>query len=155
MGKDSLEASHHPVVARSRRTPASTNQFSSDSPIRDGTYSSLRWATTSAFLGLFFFGFVAPLFGAISQIWLGFGGGGNCGCGFGGARSEEEDEVEKVGTGIAAAFKAFLGIVPAICAAAIQGFFGNRSRDLPHRSAFKGFLGTVPVICTAAISPMR
>ena len=57
----------------------------------------------SALLGLVFFGFAAPLFSAISQTWLGFGGGGNCGCGFGGARSEEEDEVEKVGMGTAAA----------------------------------------------------
>ena len=56
----------------------------------------------SAFLGLVFFDFAAPLFGAIFQIWLGFGGGGKCGCGFGDVRDEEEDEVEKVGTGFAA-----------------------------------------------------
>ena len=56
-----------------------------------------------AFLGLAFFGFVAPLFGAISQIWLGFGGGGEWGCGFTDARYEEEDEVAKVGTGYAVA----------------------------------------------------
>ena len=56
-----------------------------------------------AFLGLAFFGFAAPLFGAISQIWLGFGGEGKCGYEFREARDEEEDEVEKVGTGYAAA----------------------------------------------------
>ena len=57
----------------------------------------------SAFLGLVFFDFAAPLFSAISQIWLGFGDGGKCGCGFGGVRDEKEDEVEKVGTGSVAA----------------------------------------------------
>ena len=55
------------------------------------------------FLGLVFFDFVAPFFGAISQIWLGFGGGGKCGCGFDDTRDEEAEEVEKVGTGYAAA----------------------------------------------------
>ena len=69
------------------------------SPIHDDTHSSSCRAMTSAFLGLIFFGFVAPLFGAISQIWLGFGGRGKCGCRFGGARDEEEDEVETVGMG--------------------------------------------------------
>jgi len=54
-------------------------------------------------LGLIFFGFAAPFFGAISQIWLGFGGEGKCGYEFREARDEEEDEVEKVGTGYAAA----------------------------------------------------
>ena len=55
------------------------------------------------FLGLVFFDFLAPFFGAISQIWLRFGGGGKCGGEFGDAKDEEEDEVEKVGTGYAAA----------------------------------------------------
>ena len=55
----------------------------------------------SAFLGLVFFDFAAPFFGAISQIWLGFGGRGKYGCGFGDVRDEEEDEVEKVGMGYA------------------------------------------------------
>ena len=96
-------ADRHPAVARSGRMPASTNLFSSASPVRDGTHSLSHRATTLIFLGLVFFDFVAPFFGAISQIRLGFGGGGKCGCGFGDARDEEEDEVEKVGTGYAVA----------------------------------------------------
>ena len=64
----------------------------------DGTHS-LSWLALVAA----FFGFAAPFFGAISQIWLGFGGKGKCGCGFGDAGVEEEDEVEKVGTGYVAA----------------------------------------------------
>jgi len=77
--------------------PATTILLISASPIFDGTHSSSRLALVAAF-----FGFAAPLFGAISQIGLGFGGGGKCGCGFRDAGVEEEDEVEKVGTGYVA-----------------------------------------------------
>ena len=78
--------------------PTDTILLSSASPIFNGTHSSSRLAPVAAF-----FDFAAPFFGAISQIWLGFGGGGKCGCGFRDAGVEEEDEFKKVGTGYVAA----------------------------------------------------
>ena len=67
---------HHPVI--------------SASSILDGTHSSSWLASTTTF-----FGFTAPFFSAISQIWFGIGGGCACGCESGSARAEEEDEVAK------------------------------------------------------------
>ena len=63
--------------------------------MRDGTHSSSRLALTLAFFGLAFFGFVAPLLGAISRIWMDTGGGSARGCGSRNARAEEEDEMAK------------------------------------------------------------
>jgi len=77
--------------------PASTNLLSSASPIHDGTHSSSRRASALAFLGLIFFGFVALFFGAIPQIWLGFGSESKYGCESRNVRAMEEDEVAEVG----------------------------------------------------------
>jgi len=62
------EGGRHPAVARSGRMPASTNLLISASPVHDSTHSSSRRALVLIFLGLVFFGFTAPFFGAISQI---------------------------------------------------------------------------------------
>ena len=56
--------------------------------MRDGTHSSSCLAPVLAF-----FGFTAPLFGAISQIRMGTGGESARGCEFGNARAKEEDEM--------------------------------------------------------------
>ena len=108
--------------------PASTNLLSSASPIHDGTHSSSRWASALAFLGLVFFGFAAPFFGAISQIWLGFGGGSKCKCESRYVTAEEEDEMvkgQRYESGVRR--RSYKALPPLF---RIRGFLGNRSRDL-------------------------
>ena len=101
--------------------------------MRDGAYSSSRLAPAPAFFGLAFFGFTALLFGAITQIWMEAGTDSVCGCESGSVMAEEEDEMAKWQRwergGRQRRYKA---LSPPF---RIQGFLGNRSRDL-RRSEF-------------------
>ena len=78
---------HHLAVTRLEKTPASTILLISASPMFNDTHS-LSWLA----LVVAFFGFLAPLFGAISQIWFGIGGGSSCEYESRSARVEEEDK---------------------------------------------------------------
>ena len=116
------------MVARSGRTPASTNLLSSASPVRDGTHSLSRRATAPAFLGLVSFDFVAPFFGAISQIWMGTGVGSMRGCESGNVRAEDEDgmaEWQRWERGMQR--RSYKELSPPFC---ILGFLENHSCDL-------------------------
>ena len=88
IGKGSPLAGRHLAMTQFGRTPASTILLISTSPMTDGTHSLLRLALAATF-----FGFLAPFFGAISQIWFGIGGGSACESRS--ARVEEEDEMVK------------------------------------------------------------
>ena len=130
MGKGSPRAGHHPTVTRSGRMPASTNLLSSASPGRDATHSSSCWISVVAFWGLVFFGFAPPFLGAISQIWLGFGGGSRSRCESRNATVEEEDEMAK-----GQRYE--------------RGVRRRSYKALPHLFAFEGFWETIPMICAS------
>ena len=78
--------------------------------------------------GLVFFGFAAPFFGAISQIWLGFGGESRCRCESGNAMAKEEEEMTK-GQRYERGVRQ-RGYIALPLPFRILGFLGNRSRDL-------------------------
>ena len=114
--------------------PAVTILLSSASPIFEGTHSSSRLAPVAVFLG-----FAAPFFGAISRIWLGFDGGGKCDCGFGDARVDKEDDVRKWERGMRR--HCYKALSPFFV---IQGFLGNRSRDLRRSEFSDAVCGPLP-----------
>ena len=116
---------------RPGRMPASTNLSSFASPMHDGTHSSSRLAPAPAF-----FGFTAPLFSAISQIWMGTGGGSTRGCESGNARAKEEDEMAK--------WQRWE-----------RGVRRHSYKALPHLFAFEGFWETAPMICAPPNSPQQ
>ena len=118
---------HHPVVMQSGRMPASTNLLSSASPMRDGTHSSSWLALTLAFFGLAFFGFTAPLLGAISRIRMETSGGSARGCESRNARAEEEDEMANLQRWDRGVWRRSYKALPPPFR--IQGFLGNRSHD--------------------------
>ena len=108
--------------------PASTNLLSFASPVHDGTHSSSQLALMLAFFGLAFFGFAAPLLGAISQIRMETSGGSARGCGSRNVRAEEEDEMAKWKRwerGVR--LHSYKALSPPF---RIRGFLGNCSHDL-------------------------
>ena len=136
-------------MARSGRTPASTNLLSSASPVRDGTHSLSRRVSALAFLGHVFFGFAAPFFDVISQIWLGVGGASKCRCESGNARVEEEDEMAKWQRwerGVR--WHSYKALPPPF---RIRGLLGNHSHDL----CFSEFSATARWAVTWAFAQPR
>ena len=116
---------HHYFISmtQTERMPASTILLISASPILDGTHSSSWLATTVAF-----FGFTAPFFGAISQIWFEIGGGSKCGYESGNARAKDEGKMAKWQRWERRMRRrGYKALSPPF---RIQGFLGNRSRDL-------------------------
>jgi len=108
--------------------PASTNLLSFASPVHDGTHSSSQLALMLAFFGLAFFGFAAPLLGAISHIRMETDGGSTRGCGSRNARAEEEDEMTKWQRWERGVRRCSYKALPPPFH--IRGFLGNRSHDL-------------------------